>query len=102
MQNRRLKREKETVNSMIGLYCRARHKPANESCDECNFLVVYSNKRLDHCVFGAHKPACSKCPVHCYSTDRREAIKRVMRYAGPRMIFSHPYLTMMHIVDKHR
>jgi hypothetical protein len=29
----------------------------------------------------------------------RQKIKEVMRYAGPRMLFKHPYLTLMHGID---
>jgi hypothetical protein len=30
----------------------------------------------------------------------REKVKEVMRYAGPRMIWRHPWLALMHVVDK--
>jgi hypothetical protein len=32
----------------------------------------------------------------------REQVKEVMRYAGPRMIFRHPVLAVMHWVDAFR
>jgi hypothetical protein len=32
----------------------------------------------------------------------REKIRVVMRYAGPRMTFRHPILTLFHFIDKMR
>jgi hypothetical protein len=29
----------------------------------------------------------------------REQVRRVMRFAGPRMLFRHPYLAFMHLID---
>lgn len=62
-------------------------------CRECQELRNYVRLRLDRCHFGADKPTCAKCSVHCYQRERREQIKVVMRYAGPRMIWEHPWLS---------
>jgi len=45
---------------------------------------------------------CSLCPVHCYSQTNRERIRTVMGYAGPRMLWRHPWLTLLHFRDKQR
>jgi hypothetical protein len=29
----------------------------------------------------------------------REQIRTVMRYAGPRVIYAHPWLAVMHVID---
>lgn len=100
--NRRIELEKKTVNSMISLYCNHHHHIDGAMCDECNALVQYSNQRLDKCVFGLNKPVCSNCPVHCYKPEKREEIKKVMRFAGPRMIYTHPILAIKHIIDKNK
>ena len=99
MAGKRIEREKKTVNCMIALYCRAHHNPENKICEDCEALMAYSNARLDHCRFGEEKPVCSKCPVHCYKKDRREEIREVMRFAGPRMILHRPWLAIRHLVD---
>ena len=39
---------------------------------EYDNLYAYAVKRLDRCVFGAEKPACKQCPVHCYQPAKRE------------------------------
>ena len=52
------------------------------------------------CTFGEEKPVCAKCQVHCYGKAMREKVRDVMRYAGPRMAWRHPWLALMHVVDK--
>lgn len=65
-------------------------------------LFVYAQKRLDKCVFGEEKPACKQCPVHCYQPAKREEMKQIMRWAGPRMLWRHPILTVRHLIDDKR
>ncbi|MFC3750700.1 nitrous oxide-stimulated promoter family protein [Paenibacillus sp. GCM10012306] len=105
----RISREKITVGIMIAKYCKGhRHleggllKAEVEGegiCRECGELLTYAWKRLEHCRFGEKKTTCERCPVHCYKPDRRNEIKTVMRYAGPRMIWSHPLTTLRHLLD---
>jgi len=94
---RRLAREWRTVTAMLHIYCREHH--AGPLCEECQSLSRYVRLRLDRCRFGEAKPACAKCPVHCYQRDRREQIKAVMRFAGPRMVWEHPWLSLCHLLD---
>lgn len=92
--------EKRTVEFMIGLYCRnKRHETDGCLCPECRSLLEYAFRRLDKCRYGEAKPACTRCPVHCYAPYRREHIRRVMRYAGPRMIWHHPIQAVGHLWD---
>lgn len=98
--NRRINREKQTVEAMINLYCHKVHETGTGLCDDCSEVLHYSIKRTDNCVFGVDKPPCEKCQVHCYNKDMREKIKTVMRYSGPRMIWRYPWFSVMHIVDK--
>lgn len=100
---KRLTRERETVQKMIALYCRAHHKTADSSlCDDCQVLSAYAFERINGCPFGAEKPTCAQCPIHCYRPEMREKIRQVMRYAGPRMLWHHPYLAFLHIIDRFR
>lgn len=94
---RRLRREWETVVAMLRIYCREKH--GGSLCSDCQELQGYVHLRLDRCRFGVEKPTCAKCPVHCYQPDRREQIKAVMRFAGPRMIWDHPWLSLCHLWD---
>jgi hypothetical protein len=97
----RLLREWRTMAAMVRCYCRGRHG-ADGLCDECQGLLDYATLRLERCRFGAEKPTCANCPVHCYQRDRREQIKVVMRYAGPRMLWQHPIMSLRHWLDGFR
>jgi hypothetical protein len=98
--SKRLAREWQTVEAMVRIYCRDHHHSG--FCPECKGLLDYASVRLDRCRFGAEKPTCAKCPVHCYQKNRREQVKQVMRYAGPRMLWKHPILSLWHWVDARR
>jgi hypothetical protein len=90
--------ETKTVNKMIIIYCRDTHGPDNrELCSECKSLQKYAAERIEKCIFGDDKPVCSKCPVHCYRQEMREAIKEIMRYSGPKMLTRSPLLSIRHL-----
>lgn len=91
----RIEEEKATVSKMISLYCRKKHHQ-KELCQDCNDLHAYAMQRLDRCMFGNNKTVCAKCPKHCYKPDRKEQIRTVMIYAGPKMLLYHPWLAMLH------
>jgi hypothetical protein len=93
-------REKKTVMTMIKIFCRNKHGNKLELCNECEVLLAYATKRLDACHYGDDKSDCQSCPTHCYSKLMKEKIKEVMRFSGPRMFIPHPYLSLMHFVDK--
>ena len=98
----RLARERKTVEAMIRISCRGQHGTRGELCAECAELLEYAHDRLDKCRFGADKPTCANCPVHCYKPAMRERIRGAMRYAGPRMSYRHPILTLFHFWDGQR
>ena len=95
----RLARERSTVAAMIGIYCRGHHGSGPDLCEECRELCDYAMRRLDRCPFGTGKPTCVNCTVHCYQPQRRDQIRQVMRYAGPRMLWRHPILALRHKLD---
>jgi len=84
---------------MIYCFCRDHHVRGDALCPECQGLLDYAAVRLGRCRFGEEKPVCVKFPVHCYQRARREQVKRVMRYAGPRMVWQHPILSLRHWFD---
>jgi hypothetical protein len=100
--NTRLNREWNTMAAMMKIHCRDHHKTNTSLCAECQGLLNYANVRLDRCRFGEDKPACAKCPVHCYQKTRREQIRVLMRYAGPRMLWEHPIMSLRHWLDGFR
>ncbi|MEN0615573.1 nitrous oxide-stimulated promoter family protein [Klebsiella indica] len=101
MAGKRIAREKKTISSMISLYRRL-CQDASDDAEHYRALNAYADKRLDKCVFGEEKPACRQCPVHCYQPARREEMKQIMRWAGPRMLWRHPILTFRHLIDDKR
>jgi len=98
----RMERERKTVELMIGLYCREQHHAGEQLCEECRQLAEYARLRLRNCPFQENKTTCGNCPIHCYKPDRREKIREVMRYAGPRMMWHHPWLAVGHMIDGRR
>ncbi|MFC2145281.1 nitrous oxide-stimulated promoter family protein [Actinomycetota bacterium] len=97
----RINLEKITVEKMIILFC-SKHHNGTPPCDECVELIDYSRLKLDRCTFGQSKPACSKCTVHCYKPLMREKIREVMRYSGPRLIYHHPVISIVYMINKIR
>lgn len=93
---------------MLSMYCRARHGGAPVGagglCEECRRLLAYAEARIDRCPFKDAKPACNRCRVHCYAREKREDVRRVMRFSGPRMMVHHPVLALLHAADgmRHR
>ncbi len=99
---RRMQREQRTVEAMIRLYCRSVHHTTSKLCNECHDLAEFANLRLSKCPFQDNKPTCAKCPIHCYKPERREQMKAVMRFAGPRMMWKHPIIAIRHMLDARR
>ncbi|MDW7650655.1 MAG: nitrous oxide-stimulated promoter family protein [Bacillota bacterium] len=93
--------EEKTVSAMIDMYCRDKHRQEQDGlCEKCSRLLAYTLERIEKCPFGEKKPVCAKCTVHCYKAEMREEIRRVMRYAGPRMLYEKPLLTLRYVYRK--
>ena len=91
-------KERKLIPVMIKKYCHGKHKAKGEElCEECRALTEYALFRLEKCPFKVNKKFCSFCKIHCYKPDMREKIKDVMKWAGPRMIFTHPIFAMKHV-----
>jgi YbgA-like uncharacterized protein len=97
----RRQRELKTLEAMMRMYC-AHHHGAQPLCMECSALARYARRRLERCVFGDTKPTCANCTVHCYKAQMRERVRVMMRWAGPRMLWRHPVLAIMHTIDGRR
>ena len=95
-----IEEEKKVVELMIRLYCRKKEKN-RELCPDCRELLTYAHTRLSRCPFGEDKPTCRNCPIHCYKRDMKERMRKVMRYAGPRMLLYHPLIALRHVWREH-
>ena len=90
--------DQRTVAAMVRIYCADRHGiGSGRPCPECSALLEYALGRLAECPYGAEKTTCRECPIHCYRPEQRTAMKDVMRYAGPRMLWRHPLLAFRHL-----
>jgi hypothetical protein len=96
-------RELTIIEAMVRMYCRGHDHPNRAPlCADCAELFEYATRRLERCVFGDAKPTCANCTVHCYSAQKREQIRVVMKWAGPRMTLRHPVLALLHVLDGRR
>lgn len=93
--------EAMVVTELIQLYCHDKHKGrsknAKNMCSECQALDAYAQSRIRQCPFMTSKTFCSNCKAHCYDPEEREAIRQVMRYAGPRLLLKRPILVIHHM-----
>jgi hypothetical protein len=99
--SKKQQQEKQILLCMIQMYCKA-HRHTVEACglcDDCERIRAYSFERVDRCPFMETKTFCSHCSVHCYNGEMRHAIRRIMRYAGPRMLFRRPIMAMRHMLS---
>lgn len=95
----RMKREAATMEVMVEMYCHDLHETGDQLCAGCRELVGYAHGRLDKCPYQEGKTTCANCPVHCYKPVMRERMRAVMRYSGPRMLWRHPIMTVLHLLD---
>ncbi len=95
-------RETRTIRAMIEIFCHAHHEQKKGLCEACQALHEYALARLSKCPFGADKPTCANCTIHCYLPKMRDQIQEVMRYSGPRMALRHPGLALAHILKKNK
>lgn len=90
-------KEIKVLEIMIKLY-QKQHQDLM-SKDQSLDLLAYSSHRVINCPRKDVKTFCGSCPIHCYSEKYKVMIKKVMAYAGPRMIIYHPFVAMQHLID---
>lgn len=97
--NQKREQELATIRFMISLYCKKQHHQKDGLCDECEDLYAYAKKRIELCPFMETKSFCSACKVHCYQKEKRDAIRNIMRFSGPRMLMYHPVMAIRHVIE---
>lgn len=93
MLQEKRKKEKQLLCKMIAIYQKKKKDI------DCQRLQAYALQRIEKCPFMESKTFCSSCKNHCYQKQRREEIRKVMRYAEPRMLLYHPVLVLQHALD---
>lgn len=100
-------REKRTISQMVALYCADNHAVAERTetahcgeavCPACAAIDAYAVLRTERCRKMEVKTSCEECGNHCYAPEKREEIRSVMRYAGPRMLKKHPVAAIRHLI----
>lgn len=103
LDSARIRRESATMRRMVEIYCGGHHQSSGAvPCVQCEEFLSYAQRRLEKCPYGEDKPTCARCPIHCYKQTQREQARDIMRYAGPRMMWRHPWLSLAHVFDKFR
>lgn len=97
----RQKWEMRTVYAMIYLYCKTHHHSDKKLCEACSELNNYAHRQIKRCVFQNDKPVCANCTIHCYRRGKREAIREIMAWSGPRMLKNHPLLAIQYLIYKY-
>jgi len=83
----------ESDGSHAGIYL----KKIPVLCEDCADYVRYAEERTENCLKNP-KPFCSRCDIKCYNSKMKEYSLRVMRYSGPRSVFSRYCLKALHYV----
>ncbi|HEX2973999.1 MAG TPA: nitrous oxide-stimulated promoter family protein [Tepidisphaeraceae bacterium] len=102
----KLHRDLKTLALFIRIYCESRHPTAPKSpvqlrthdvpaiigrpldlCPDCAKLLMHAFVKRTRCPMNP-KPACKRCPSHCYHPTYRAQIRQVMRYSGRRLLLS--------------
>ena len=73
-------------------------------CESCQALLDYAKMRSEKCPRKGEKTFCNTCPIHCYKPEYRAKVKEDMKYAGPRMLYTHPIIAIKHTINtcKHK
>ncbi len=95
--------EVKTIQFMTEIYCRKHHgSESGQLCEDCKDFLAYATKRLACCPYGAEKPVCKKCKIHCFQKEYKDKAKEIMSFSGPRLMARHPILSARHVVAMFR
>ena len=89
--------EIRVVGLMIRVLCEKIHKTgAGMLCKDCQELLEYVTSRILNCPRMKEKTFCSVCSTNCYAPARREQVRQVMHFSGPRMLLRFPIASLRH------
>jgi hypothetical protein len=118
-RQRKLERDLQLLASFVRVYCRRHHRDAPraafalrghwpppgarphadpvELCAACRKLLAHAIVMRTRCPLDP-KPACRKCPVHCYAPRYRTQMREVMRYSGRRLVLRGRLDYLLHLL----
>lgn len=111
-----LKQDLRTLALFIRVYCREKHGEESKRvvhredhdlrklagrpvalCPECAKLLAHSFYKRTNCPMQP-KPACKRCPCHCYHPKYRARIREVMRFSSRRLVLDGRLDLLFHLV----
>lgn len=96
-------KDRATMEAIGSIYCRGNHdgssRGSDAMCPECRKVIEATLERAAACPYG-HEGNCEDCATHCQRGDAQREIKRIMRYAAPRMAVRHPLMTATYLKKK--
>lgn len=98
----KVEEELQVVETMVSVSCHGKkheRQEGEELCTQCQALLDYAKIRSMRCPRKEEKTFCNTCPIHCYKPEHRQAMKEVMKYAGPRMLYKHPIVAIKHVIN---
>jgi hypothetical protein len=66
-------------------------------CEGCRRLLTHAAVKRSHCPMNP-KPMCKHCPSHCYAPTYRAQIRRVMKYAGIKLLMRGRVDYLLHLL----
>ena len=99
-----LRRDLKVLARFITIYCHSSHPDQPKSavnlkthdaaaihgrsldlCSSCQKLLAHAFVKRSRCPLDP-KPACKKCPTHCYTPKYRAQIREVMKFSGRKLV----------------
>ena len=115
--DRHLRRDLKILLKFIEVYCRHRHADRDKAvatlkthdvsdlaghavslCADCTKLLAHAFTKRSTCPLEP-RPACKRCPTHCYHPAYRRQIREVMKYSGRRLVMSGRVDYLLHLLS---
>ncbi|MHC4445781.1 MAG: nitrous oxide-stimulated promoter family protein [Planctomycetota bacterium] len=116
--DKKLRSDLKTLARFIEVYCRHQHTDKSKTpakikgydlraiagkvphlCPTCLKLITHAYVKRSLCPLEP-KPACKRCPDHCYHPQYRRQIREVMKYSGRKLVLSGRLDYLFHLLFK--
>ncbi len=114
-RQRKLEHDLKLLATFVRIFCQAHHHAAPREpfalpgywprpnakpvklCADCRKLLAHAVVMRTRCALDP-KPACRKCPVHCYGPKYRAQMREVMRYSGRALVLRGRLDYLLHLL----
>lgn len=93
------KKDIKLIGKFVEVYCAGQHRTEEREaillpaglgkrnlCTECTAFLDYAVTKRLKCPLEAEKPTCKHCRIHCYAKTEREKARKIMAYAGRKLM----------------